>query len=184
MYAAPPANHGLSTTFTQNDVANVKSFLQSQAEASSNIHDAYYATQALARLELKPTADKATKLCTLAKDTLKDKSVVEKLDAKSIYHAAALAQVLKCDVTVDKALTDAIKSIIEDGASVPNYYYAVNAALSLREKTKKDITDDQITSVVEKLGDLTESDGTVRATVEDKDGDLYNTGLVLQIYAR
>jgi hypothetical protein len=185
VYGAPAkaSNHGLSSTFTQSDVATLKTFLQSKAE-TSNIHDAFYATQGLSLLDTKPTAAKTTELCTLAKNTLSDKAVSEKQDVESIYHAAALAQVLKCDVTVDKTATDAIKTTIAEGASVPNYYYAVFAALSLRAQTKKDITDDELTAVIEKLGDLTESDGAVRSTTEDKEGNLYNTGLVLQIYAR
>lgn len=184
VYGAPAkaSNHGLSSTFTQTDVATLKTFLQSKAETSS-IHDAFYATQGLALLDTKPTAAKTTELCTLAKNTLSSKAV-EKLDVESIYHAAALAQVLKCDVTIDKAVTDTIKTVIEEGASVPNYYYAVSAALALRAQTKKEVSDDELTSVIEKLGDLTESDGGVRSTTEDKEGNLYNTGLVLQIYAR
>ena len=181
VYGAPTKalNHGLSSTFTQTDAATIKSLLQSKAESSS-IHDAFYATQGLALLDTRPTPAKTTELCTLAKTTLSNKAV----DVQSIYHAASLAQVLKCDVTVDKAVSDAIKTAIEEGASVPNYYYAVFAAMSLRAQTKKDLTDDELTSVIEKLGDLTESDGAVRSTTEDKEGNLYNTGLVLQIYAR
>jgi oligosaccharyltransferase complex subunit delta (ribophorin II) len=183
VYGAPAkaSNHGLSSTFTQSDVATLKTFLQSQSE-TTNIHNAFYATQGLALLDIKPT--KATELCTLAKNTLRSKTVVEALDVESIFHAAAVAQVLKCDVTVDKAVTDAIETVIEEGGSVSHYYAAVFATLALRAQTKKEITDDELTAVIEKLGDLTESDGTVRGTKDDKEGSLYNTGLVLQIYAR
>lgn len=182
--AAQPQNHGLTSTFTAQEASTLKSFLQTKADKLDSIHDAFFTIKALALLDTKPTAAKNTELCTLAKNTLKDQKVLNNLDARSIYHAAAVAEQLGCDVTVEKAVTDAIKNIIEEGDSVPHYYHAVMAALALRSQTKKEVSDDELTSVMSKISDLTESDGTIRSSTSDKEGNLYNTGLSLQLFAK
>jgi oligosaccharyltransferase complex subunit delta (ribophorin II) len=181
--AAAPSNRGLSTTFTQADANALKAVLQS-TDKFTDIHTAYYTTQALAQLDTKPTDAKTKELCTLAQDTLRNKQVLEGHDATSIHQALALAAQLKCDVAVDKAVTDSIKETIEEGDSAADFFHAVSAALAAREKTKKDISDDVLTSVIDKIDDLTESDGTVRASTNDKDGTLFNAGLALQLYGK
>lgn len=175
-------NAGLSSAISADDLKNIKDVVLANTNKDwpNNIHNAYYVTSALANLD---TIPKQTEIITLAKNTLKSK---DKQSVESIFHAASILETLKVsDATVDKAVVDTLKNAIEDGETLNDYYYAGSAALSLRAlKLAKEITDDDIASLVAKVSDLADEDGAFRSSSTDKEGSLYNTGLALQLLAR
>ncbi len=166
--ASKPSNSGLSSTF---DTTNLINFLKSKTP--STIQEAFYVSEALRELGQTSSKD----LCTLATTAL-SKPVLE--NTQSFYQAATVAKSLSCSAKLTTAQVDDLKSLLAEG-DVPNIFYAVFTSLALAEKS---ISEDDLTAVIERIGDLTESDGTVRTSSSDKDGTLYNAGLALQIYAR
>eukprot|EP01111_Echinosteliopsis_oligospora_P010115 TRINITY_DN3090_c0_g1_i1.p1 TRINITY_DN3090_c0_g1~~TRINITY_DN3090_c0_g1_i1.p1 ORF type:complete len:705 (-),score=241.46 TRINITY_DN3090_c0_g1_i1:78-2192(-) len=189
VYAAP-VNTGLSSTFTEEDVADTISLITSATKDKSwptNIQEAYFASHTL-RLLGSSSLPKQKEQCNLAKSTLTDKKTLDSLDIISIYYAVLVADELKCDIKIDRQpLIDSLRKSTEKN-SFNHIYYSTATILALHNSNivqiKGEFKDSEISGLISKLHGLVEEDGSVLATPNAKEGSLYNTGLLLQLLSK
>eukprot|EP01112_Ceratiomyxa_fruticulosa_P016102 TRINITY_DN4831_c0_g1_i1.p1 TRINITY_DN4831_c0_g1~~TRINITY_DN4831_c0_g1_i1.p1 ORF type:complete len:681 (-),score=163.65 TRINITY_DN4831_c0_g1_i1:226-2268(-) len=169
-------NAGASTSYTEDDAKNLASSIKAhQKEWENSISPAYHAFSVLQSIEGKvPNKDA---LCKLAKDTLGKSGRVEE-----IYQAVSIAEGLGCGESVSADVTSTLTKTIANGEDLEELYYAVNSVLLLQDK--KHITfNDDFTSVVSKVLAL-EDEGIFSNAEGDDEGNIYATGLALQLLAK